>query len=132
MVVKDICLELAGFRFTIFICEYAGSSLEVLAKVKGVGCIGYKAGLAFHCFDSVYTAISTCLTLDIGIKKDSRCLCRNCLGWCRLLSAFIYACKSCECLGFSLNKLHSFCSKLASHISSFLVKPSPLTCDVLF
>jgi len=70
--------------------------LEVLAKFKWVGCIGYKAGLAFHCFGPVYTAIPTCLTLDVRIEKDSRCLCWNGLGWCRLLSALIYACKSCE------------------------------------
>lgn len=90
------------------VCVCADCSVEVLAKLKGIRCIGYKAGLAFHCFGSVYTAVSSCLALDIRTEKDSRCLCRDCLGWCCLLSDVIYACKSCKCLPFSLYKLHLF------------------------
>lgn len=81
-----------------FVCVCADCSVEVLAKVKGIGCIGYKAGFAFHCFGSVYTSVSSCLALDIRTEKDSRCLCGDCLGWCCLLSDVIYACKSCKCL----------------------------------
>lgn len=110
-------------RFTLCVL-CADCSVEVLAEVKRIRCIGYKTGFAFHCFGSVHTAVSSYLTTDIRTEKDSRCLCRDCLGWCCLLSAFIHACKSCKLLVLVIVDtkliLHDVVSNLRDYILHML------------